>query len=244
LRAGSGISLRIKKEGLLTAQSSGNKFLRVLGIILLSLAVLMTLLGGIGTTCVAFAAEKFGGSMAKLAPVKPIFQALVVISIAAGIFGLLATIRLARGRRGVINQLLAFLVVAGAASAVQYYYSLTLRGSTAPNNVRLYVTVLALVAMLIYRLPGMWDKVGYERAGGSGKGAGLAGGAALCLCGAITLTTPLWAGPTHMVDGFNTVEVLGWQLLVLGSAQLLGGIGLLIAPLVRRGEVVAKVESI
>ncbi len=46
-----------------------------------------------------------------------------------------------------------------------------------------------------------------------------------------------------MVDGFNTVEVLGWQLLALGSALLLGGIGMLVRRWCR-GEVVAKVESI
>lgn len=218
----------------MTAQSPGNKFLRILGVVLLSLAVLMTLMGGIGTTCVAFGAEKFGPGMATLVPVKPIFQALVVISIAAGIFGLFATIRLARRQGGAYRQVLLFLIIGGIASAVQYYYSLTLRGSTAPNNVRLYLTVLALLVMLVYRLPGLWDKIGYERGAGGPGGTRLAGGAALCLCGLVTLTAPLWAGPTHMVDGFNTVEVLLWQLLVIGGVMLAGGIGLLAAPPVIR----------
>lgn len=223
----------------MATHSSGNRFLRVLGIVLLSLAVLMTLLGGIGTTCVAFSAEKFGPRMAPLIPVKPIFQVLVVVSIAAGIWGLFATIRLARRQTGAVKQVLLFLVIAGVASAVQYYYSLTLRGSTAPNNMRLYLTVLALVVMLIFRLPGLWQKIGYERGSGAPGGTHLASGAALCLCGIITLTAPLWAGPTHMVDGYNTVEALLWQLLVIGGVMLAGGSALLIAPMVRRRKAAA-----
>ncbi len=116
-------------------------FLRVLTIILLSLTAAMTLLGGIGTTCVAFNAENFGPRMAALIPVKPIFQILVVVSIAAGIYGIYSIVRLAKGRKGAFPQALLFLVIGLAASGVQFYYSATLRGSTAPNNMRLYLPV-------------------------------------------------------------------------------------------------------
>ncbi len=51
-----------------------------------------------------------------------------------------------------------------------------------------------------------------------------AGGAALFTCGLLTLTTPAWAAPTHIIDQFNTANVLFWPLLIGGALlMLLGG---------------------
>lgn len=199
-------------------------FLRVLTIILLSLTAAMTLLGGIGTTCVAFNAENFGPRMAALIPVKPIFQILVVVSIAAGIYGIYSIVRLAKGRKGAFPQALLFLVIGLAASGVQFYYSATLRGSTAPNNMRLYLTGLTLLVMFLLRLPGIWQRLGFEKDTLSSGTARPAGGAALFTCGMLTLTTPAWAAPTHIIDQFNTANVLFWPLLIGGALlMLLGG---------------------
>jgi hypothetical protein len=46
------------------------KILRILGIIFMGITAIFTLMAGIGTTCVAFAAEKFSASMALIAPYK------------------------------------------------------------------------------------------------------------------------------------------------------------------------------
>lgn len=200
--------------------------LRVIAIILVSVAAAFTLLGGAGTSCVAFAAEKFGDSMAKLVPAKPIFQVLVVISLAAGIYGVLAIVKLVKGKPGSVRSVLIFLLVGGIASGVQYYYSLTLRGSTAPNNIRLYATVLALVVMLILQLPGLREKVDFER-GGAGGGKSAAGGAALLLSGLLILTTSVWAAPTHVIDGYNTANELFWPLIIIGALCASGGAVLL-----------------
>jgi hypothetical protein len=204
-----------------------SRSLRILGIVLLAISAAFTLLGGIGTTCVAFNAENFGASMAKLAPVKSIFQLLVVISISAALFGCYTTYRLARGKRGAYYWALIFLVIAGAASAVQFYYSLTLRGSTAPNNIRLYTTLLTLAVFLIFRLPGVWQKTGYEddqsNIGSMAKPSGLA----LLLCGLLALTLPVWGAPTHMIDGVNTVNVLLIPLMIVGVVLSTSGLILL-----------------
>jgi hypothetical protein len=206
-----------------------NRWLRGLGIVLLALTVLITLLGAIGTTCVAFGAEKWGPRMAALIPVKPIFQLLVVLSLAAGILGLVATVGLARRRAGAYRLALIFLVVGLLTSGVQMYFSATLRGSTAPNNFRVYLTALTLIILLALRLPGLWERTGF---GGSaaGSGAGAGAGVALAITGLVTLTTPIWAGSTHMIDSVNTVEVLLWPLMVTGAGLLLGGLAALAWP--------------
>jgi hypothetical protein len=202
-------------------------FLRILAIVLLSLTAAMTLLGAIGTTCVAFNAEKYGPQMALLIPVKPIFQVLVFVSLAAGLFGVYSIVRLARGRRNSYNQTLIFLLVGLVASGIQYYYSLTLRGSTAPNNMRLYLTGLTLFVLLLLRLPGIWQRTGFSGGVDGGGSLGGAGGLALFTCGLATLTTPVWAAPTHIIDGYNTANGLLWPLLSMGALLiLLGGISL------------------
>lgn len=204
-----------------------SRFLRILGIVLLAISAAFTLLGGIGTTCVAFNAENFGESMAKLTPVKPIFQLLVIVSIAAALFGCYTTYRLARGKRGAYQWALIFLVIAGLASAIQFYYSLTLRGSTAPNNIRLYTTVLTLVVFLLFRLPGVWQKINYEN-GQSNPGSMVKpGGLSLLLCGLLALTLPVWGTPTHVIDGVNTVNVLLAPLMIAGAALSAAGLILL-----------------
>ncbi len=205
-----------------------SSFLHLAAIVFTGLAAAMTLLGGIGTTCVAFGAEKFGPRMAVLIPVKPIFQVLVVVSIAAAIYGIWAIVRLVNGKRGAYNQVLVFLLVGGAASAVQFYYSATLRGSTAPNSARLYLTIIALVVLFLMRLPGVWQQTGFGSTPQDST-TGATGGA-LILCGLVTITTPLWAAPTHLIDGMNTANVLLWPLLGMGAAlMLLGGVMLILS---------------
>ncbi len=213
----------------MTQQASPNRFLRTLMTVFLSLTAAVTLLGGIGTTCVAFKAENFGPKMATLVPVKPIFQILVFVSIAAAIYGIYSIVMLGKGRQKSYNMTLAFLLVGLISSGIQYYYSATLRGSTAPNNVRLYLTALTLVLFLLTRLPSVREKFNYESSNQGGGPAGLrsAGGAALVLCGLTTLTTPLWVQSSHVIAGVNTANVLLIPLLVAGALQITAGIALL-----------------
>lgn len=198
------------------------RLLQTVAIILLALTITFTLLGGAGTTCVAFKAENWE-SMAALTPVKPIFQILVFVSLIAGIAGIFTTVRLAKGKRNAYLQSILFLVVAGIASAVQFYFSATLRGKTAPNNIRLYITILTLVYLLILRIPGIWEKMPFNLHNPAAGSDLKAGGAALCLSGLVTLTTPLWAAPTHWLDGTNTANELLIPLIITGIVLTLCG---------------------
>lgn len=204
----------------------GSRLLRIITIILVSLAAAMTLLGGIGTSCVAFAAERFGPAMAPLIPVKPIFQILVVLSVAAGVIGVVAIVRLAKRSPSAFTWLLGFLVAGAITSGVQFYFSATLRGKTAPNDMRLYLTLIALAWLLAMRVTGVWQRAGFERAQQGATATGQAVGFAMVATGLLTLSTPLWAAPTHVIDGVNTANVLLPQLLICGAVLVLAGGGI------------------
>jgi hypothetical protein len=201
------------------------KILRIVAIILLGLTAVFSLLGGIGSTCVAFAAEKYP-SMTAIVPFKWLYVLYVFLTIAASLYAVRATINLARGRPGAYRQaLIAILACLGLALA-QVISSRLLRGKSMPNDLRVYISFLALVAFLLLRIPRLWQQSGLGRP--DGGGAGMASGAALFLSGAAVLTVHLWAGPTHTFGGVNFAQVwhtqlslLGWGLIAL-SLWLLG----------------------
>lgn len=207
----------------MSTQPNRSRGLRILAIVLLSVTAAVTLLGAIGTTCVAFGAQKWGPRMAALIPVMPIFQLLVVVSIAAGLWGVYSTVQLGRGKRGAYTWVLIFLLVGLVASGIQMYYSATLRGSTAPNNMRVYITAFTLAVMLLFRLPGLWQKSGFEGGTTGSSGSGPAAGMALFLCGLISAATPLWVKSSHWIFEENTAAVLLIPLLVIGSGMMLAG---------------------
>jgi hypothetical protein len=201
------------------------KILRIAAIILLGLTAVFSLLGGIGSTCVAFAAEKYP-SMSAIVPFKWLYILYVILTIAASLYAVRATVNLARNKPGAYRQaIIAILACLGLALA-QVISSRLLRGKSMPNDLRVYVSFLALVVFLLLRIPRIWQQSGL---GNPGSGdPGLAAGAALFLSGATVLTVHLWAGPTHTFSGVNFADVwhlqltlLGWGLIAL-SLVLLG----------------------
>ncbi len=209
----------------------GPKILRAIAVTLMGLTVVFTVLGGAGTTCVAFGAEKYG-SMASLVPYKPLYQALVVISLAVGIWGIPVTIALVRGGGTAYRNALLVLLVGAFSAGIQMGVSQTVRGSSAPVNVRFYVTAFTLVIFLLLRLPPLWKRVDFTQPMRGAGPAPAAAGTALAVCGIITLATPVWAGPTHMSStGSNWVNVLLVPLAVGGLGMVLAGIMLLLVAL-------------
>ncbi len=199
---------------------------RLITIILMGLTAAMTLLSAIGTTCVAFGAEKYE-SMAALVPYKWLYQLFVITTLAVALAAIAMTVGLMRARQkaypGALITLLAGIIVAAA----HVYASNVLRGSAAPANVRLYLSVLTLGALLLLRLPGVWQHIG--PAGGGRDYPSTAAGLTAMAAGMATLTTPLWAGPTHLLDGVQWVNALLAPLLVGGGALVIAGMCLLAA---------------
>ena len=200
----------------------------------MGLTVTFTLLGGVGTTCVALGAENYE-SMVGLIPYKPLYQVLVVISLAAGVWGIPVTVSLARGRLRAYWHALIVLFVGTVSVAIQVVVSQVVRGSAAPANVRLYVTVFTLVVFLLLRLPPVWGRLDLgQSAKGEGGGA-VVGGMALFACGLVTFMTPYWAGLTHTTaGGANWVDVLEVPLSAAGGGVTLLGLALIGFGLSRR----------
>ncbi len=216
------------------------KILRAVAIILLILTAAFNLLGGAGTTCAAFFTEKYP-TLAALASVKWLYQILVVTTIATGIAGIWATVGLIRGKEKYYRNTLIVLITGTLLGGIQYFTSLALRGAAAPANVKFYLNTFTLIVFLICGFPGIRKWIDFEKQGGAGNSA--AAGVATFIAGLLTLSTPMWAGPTHTYMGQNWVYVLGAPLNIAGSLMVLGGLAWLLKALLRESHSL-QVENI
>jgi hypothetical protein len=197
---------------------------RIIAIVLFGLTTVVTLLSGLGTTCVAFAPNSWGESMARLASYQGWYIAFVVVGLACAGFGIWVFVELIRRRPHASLNALIVLLVGGAAAAVHMAISQSVRGSSAPINMRVYITALTLAFFLLLRLPALRKRAGLERESGAGGSGAAAGGAAFIVAGVVTLTTPLWVGATHIGPGgenwvgalWSLLQVGGWGMVVLG----------------------------
>ena len=203
------------------------KILRIIGIILLGVTAVITLLGGIGTTCVALNAANYEG-MEAIAPYQWLYIFYVLSGIVIGVLGIWVAVALVKGKadayRNALIVLLAGLLIGGLHMAT----SRALRGSSMPKDFIVYATGLTLILFLLFRIPGIWQQLNLD--GHDEHVTGLGAGAALIVGGIATLTVQLWAGPTHIINGINYADVwhtpltiVGWLALLLGSV-VLGGI--------------------
>jgi hypothetical protein len=216
------------------------KIIRIAAIILLGLTAVFSLLGGIGSTCVAFAAENWE-SMAAIVPFKWLYMIYVVLTIAASLYAVRATVNLVRNRPGAYREAILAILACLLLATAQVISSRLLRGKSMPNDIRVYVSFLALVVFLLLRIPRIWQQSGLDRPN-TGGGTGLAAGPALFLSGVTVLTVHLWAGPTHSFGRVNFADVWHIQLTALGWALIAAGL-LALGHELRRSTRVEKLEQ-
>ncbi len=202
------------------------KFLRFVGIVLMGLTAGFTLLGGAGTSCVAFNPTGFSESMALLAPMQWLYILFVLVGIALGILGIRATIRLVKGASSAYREALIVLAAGLVVGAIHMAVSRGLRGKSMPVDAVVYTTVLTLVIFLLFRIPAIWRAVDFSK--GSAKTNRPAGGAAAIVLGVLALTIPAWMGPTHTWGGVNYADAFNTVMTLAGAGLLLGGLGLLL----------------
>lgn len=200
------------------------KVLRIIGIILLGVTAVITLLGGIGTTCVALNAAKYDG-MEAIAQYQWLYIFYVLSGIVIGVLGIWVAVALVRGKTNAYRNALIVLVDGLVVGGLHMATSRALRGSSMPKDFIVYATALTLIVFLLFRIPGIWQKMNLD--GHDDSAVGLGAGAALIVGGVATLTVQLWAGPTHVINGINYADVwhtpltiIGWLAVLLGSAVL------------------------
>jgi hypothetical protein len=203
------------------------KFLRFLGILFMGLTAGFTLLGGIGTTCVALNPTGFSESMASLAPYQGLYILFVLAGVALGVLGIYATVLLIRGAEKSYRYAMIALVAGTLIGIIHMVVSRMLRGKSMPVDAVVYTTLLTLILFLILRIPYIWQGVDFTR-GGTRSNLPAAGAAAIAV-GLLALSIQFTMGPTHTWNNINYANAFNTMMTLIGCACLLLGSGLLLA---------------
>ena len=200
------------------------KFLRFIGILFLGIIAALTLLSGVGTTCVALDAAQYEG-MEAIAQYQWLYIFYVLAAIAIGVIGVRATISLVRGKDNAYRDALIVLVLAVVTGGVHMATSRTLRttGSSMPLDFIVYATVFTLVIFLLFGLPKIKQLVEFENGSDNSKTA--AGGMTAIIAGMLFLSVHMWAGPTHIFDGINLADAFHTNMMITGGILLMAGLG-------------------
>lgn len=201
------------------------KFLRFIGILFMGLTAVVTVLAGVGTSCVAFAPTNWGESMAKIAPMQWLYILYVIVTIAIGVLGIRAVVLLAKGRQGAYKAALLALVLGLIVGVIHMITSRNLRGSSMPVDGIVYITVLTLIIFLVFRIPTIWSGVDYSKA--PRREGKKSGGAAAIVAGVLCLTIQFFMAPTHTLNGINYADAFHATLSIVGGLLFISGISLI-----------------
>jgi hypothetical protein len=202
------------------------RILRILAIVLLGVTATITLLSGIGTSCVALDATRYEG-MESIGGYQWLYLFYVAAGTVIGILGIRATVLIVRGRRRAYRAAFVALLLGLLVGALHMATSRALRGSSMPTDFVVYATLLTVGVFLLIRMPGIWNRIGLE---GEDEPAGHLGAGIAMMVSAITLlTVQFWAGASHTIGGVNyagawpfLVSLAGWLLAFAGGGLLAG----------------------
>ncbi len=206
------------------------KFLRFLGILTLGMSSVLVILSGVGTSCVALEPTAYEG-MEAIAQYQWLYVFYVLSFIALGIYGVRTTIRLVKGKAKAEQEALIMLVASTLIGILHMATSRALRGSSMPLDFIVYALIFTLALFLIFRLPGIREKVQFDRHGDNSSAA--AGGMTAMVAGLLVLSVPMWAGPTHIFNGQNLAAAFHPFTLGSGLALFLLGLGTLTYAILR-----------
>ena len=202
------------------------KFLRFIGILFLGLTSALVILSGVGTTCVAINPTEYDG-MEAIAQFQWLYLFYVLAFIVIGVMGIRAVVELVRGKPNGYRDALIALIAGLVVGVIHMMTSRALRedGSSMPLDFIVYSIAITLVIFLIFRIPGVREKVDFEHHADDSSEA--AGGMAAIVSGFLVLSVQMWAGPTHIFDGVNLADAFHPTMMVVGTLLLLFGVGML-----------------
>ena len=199
------------------------KTLRIIGIVLMSLTAAFTLMGGAGTSCVALNPTGFGDSFAPIAKVQWLYILFVLVTLAIGVMGVRAVVLLVQGKKNAYRYSLIAMILGLVVGGIHMAVSRGLRGSSMPVDAVVYTTVLTLVVFLLFRIPGVWQGVDFEKPAGDKKTGKNAAAIAMAATGLLTLTIQFLMAPTHTIEGVNYADVWHVALTLIGVGLLIAG---------------------
>ena len=204
------------------------KIIRIGAIVLFGMTAAMTLLGGVGTSCVAFSNNKgFRMAFLELQDYRWLYKIFVVVTILVGLVGIWGLIKLIRGGQHAYCCAMLVLsngcIITGIHFAASYVFR---EGEAAPANVVFFINLLTLIVFLLFLVPGIREKVDFSSQGGKNE-TRAAGGVAAIMAGSLTLTVFHWAGPSHSFTGPNWTYAFYLPLVLAGTALILWGIVLI-----------------
>jgi hypothetical protein len=216
---------KIKEVHMSSRNTWWAKLLRTIGIVLMSLTAAFTLMGGAGTSCVALNPTGFGDSFAPIAKVQWLYILFVLVTIAIGVMGVRAVVLLIQGKKNAYRYSLIAMILGLVVGGIHMAVSRLLRGSSMPVDAVVYTTALTLVIFLLFRIPGIWQGVDFEKPAGDKKTGKQAAAIALGAVGLLALTIQFIMAPTHTINGVNYADVWHTALTAIGLALILSGIG-------------------
>jgi hypothetical protein len=200
------------------------KFLRFIGIMFMGISAAVTLLGGVGTTCVALNAAAYD-SMKAIANYQWLYIAYVLIGVALGVLGIRATVQLVRAKKGAEKSALIILAASVVIGVIHIFTSRALRGSSMPVDGVVYINVIALVIFLLFQIPKVKEMSLFDQE--TADDAAASGGLVAFVAGVLVLSVQMWAGPTHLLDGINYADAFHNALLGIGSVLVVFGLALI-----------------
>lgn len=208
---------------MLSRNSWWAKTLRIIGIVLMSLTAAFTLMGGAGTSCVALKPTGFGPTFTPIAKFQWLYILFVLITLAIGIMGVRAVVLLTKGTKNAYRYSLIALSLGIMVGGIHMIISRLLRGSSMPVDMVVYTTVLTLVVFLLFRIPGIWQGVNFEKPTGDKMTGKNAAAIAISASGMLTLTIQFIMVPTHTINGINYANIWHFALTMIGIGMILAG---------------------
>ncbi len=198
------------------------KFLRFIGILFLSISALFNIAGGAGTTCVALNPKGYGPKFAAIANFQWLYILYVLVTLAFGVMMVRAVVLAIKGRDNAYRYSMISLIGATVVGVIHIITSRALRGSSMPVDGVVYATVLTLIIFLVFKIPGVWEKVDFTKA--KKKDSETAGGAAAIVVGVLSLTIQYMMASTHTINGVNYGDAFHLTMTVVGLSLLVSGI--------------------
>jgi len=202
------------------------KLLRMVGIVFMSLTALFTLMSGAGTSCVALNPTGFGDKFSPIAKLQWLYILFVVVTIAIGVMGVRAVVLLVKGKKNAYRYTIISLLGGTLVGAIHIGVSRALRGSSMPVDMVVYTTLLTLIIFLLFRIPGIWQGVNFEKPEEEKKTGKQAAAIALGAVGMLSLIIQFLMAPTHTIGGINYADVWHSVLTMIGISLLFAGVAL------------------